>query len=287
MTNGRSATIRVPLKGINRVRKRLRSGETRVYYYAWKSGPPLTGRPGTPEFLASYHEALAKRRRRPTDTMQALISQYCASPDFSRLAPRTRKDYAKHLLTLERDFGDFPLAAIEDRRTRGEFLDWRDRLSSRPPRQADYAYAVLALILSWSKNRGLIAVNPCERGRRVYRADRSDKIWLPEHEQAFLAKAASHLHLALKLALWTGQRQGDLLRLTWASYDGHKIRLKQGKTGARVEIPVGRALKADLDALLAMAKAKHPAEWMNTTILLTDNGTPWTEGGFRASWRKA
>jgi hypothetical protein len=41
------------------------------------------------------------------------------------------------------------------------------------------------------------------------------------------------------LALWTGQRQGDLLRLPWSGYDGSVIRLKQGKTGARVTVPVG------------------------------------------------
>jgi hypothetical protein len=29
---------------------------------------------------------------------------------------------------------------------------------------------------------------------------------------AFLRSAAAHLHLPLLLALWTGQRQGDLLR---------------------------------------------------------------------------
>jgi hypothetical protein len=29
------------------------------------------------------------------------------------------------------------------------------------------------------------------------------------------------------LALWTGQRQGDLLRLPWSAYDGARIRLQQ------------------------------------------------------------
>ncbi len=50
------------------------------------------------------------------------------------------------------------------------------------------------------------------------------------------------------LALWTGQRQGDLLRLPWSAYDGQMIRLKQSKTGARVMVPVGAPLKAALDA---------------------------------------
>ena len=58
------------------------------------------------------------------------------------------------------------------------------------------------------------------------------------------------LHLPLLLALWTGQRQGDLLRLPWSAYNGSTIRLKQSKTGARVEVPVGAPLKAALDAFI-------------------------------------
>ena len=61
------------------------------------------------------------------------------------------------------------------------------------------------------------------------------------------SNGAAHLQLALLLALWTGQRQGDLLRLPWSAYDGSYIRLRQSKTGARVVIPVGAPLKAALD----------------------------------------
>ena len=92
-----------------------------------------------------------------------------------------------------------------------------------------------------------------------------------------MAKAPEHLRLAFMLALWTGQRQGDLLRLPWSAYDGTTIRLKQGKTGARVTIPVGAPLKAMLDATKKRA----------VTILATENNTAWTSSGFRASWRTA
>ena len=79
------------------------------------------------------------------------------------------------------------------------------------------------------------------------------------------------------LALWTGQRQGDLLRLSWSSYDGTHVRLKQSKTGIRVVIPVGMPLKAALDAI----------DKRSTIILTTSEGKPWTPDGFRTSWGKA
>jgi integrase len=94
----------------------------------------------------------------------------------------------------------------------------------------------------------LPAANPCERGGRLYRGSRADRIWSAEDEAAFLERRPEHLKLPLLLALWTGQRQGDLLGLPWSAYDGAHIKLKQGKTGARVVIKVGAPLKAALDA---------------------------------------
>jgi integrase len=80
--------------------------------------------------------------------------------------------------------------------------------------------------------------------------------------------------------LWTGQRQGDLIWLTWASYDSAYIRLRQGKTGKRVTITVGAPLKTALDAAVAAGR-------QTTTILSNTRGKPWTEDGFRTSWGKA
>src|SRR5262249_60290424 len=74
---------------------------------------------------------------------------------------------------------------------------------------------------------------------RGIRGTRRDIVWGAADEALFLERAPAQLHLPLLLALWTGQRQGDLLRLPWSAYDGTHIRLRQGKTGARVVIPAG------------------------------------------------
>ena len=92
-----------------------------------------------------------------------------------------------------------------------------------------------------------------------------------------MAVASPQVALAFALAIWTGQRQGDLLRLTWTAHDGDKIRLRRSKTGARVVVPVAGALKAMLDA----TRRRSPC------ILTQRDGNPWSEEGFRSSWRKA
>jgi integrase len=270
--------MRVRLKGINHYTARLADGTTRTYWYAWKGGPRLRGEPGTPEFIASYNEAAAQKMRAPSGRLLSVLQSYQISDDFRQLAERTRGDYVgiiEH--QIEPEFSDFPLSALADRRTRGIFMEWRDRLALKSRRQADYAWTVLARVLSWSKDRGHIAVNPCERGGRLYRGSRAEKIWTADDEAAFLESSPAHLHLPLLLALWTGQRQGDLLRLPWSAYDGTHIRLKQSKTGCRVVIPVGAPLKAALGA----------ATKRSTIILTTADGKPWTPDGFRTSWRKA
>jgi integrase len=276
------------IKGINRVTKRLADGRTVTYWYAWKGGPALRGEPGSPEFIASYNEAAARKNvptlaaaaddRHPSQgNLLELLRSYQHSDAFLSLRERTQADYIRQIVKIERRFAAFPIPGLQDRRARGIFLAWRDDLARRSRRQADYAWTVLARVLSWALNRGLVPANPCEKGGRLYRGTRADKIWTADDEAAFLARAPAHLHLPLLLALWTGQRQGDLLRLPWSAYDGSTIRLRQSKTGARVVIPVGAPLKAALDA----------ATKRSTLILVNSDGVPWSPNGFRQSWRKA
>lgn len=271
--------MRVRLRGINSVSKRLADGTRATYWYAWKGGPRLSGTPGSPEFVASYNEAAARKVRTPQGVLLSLLQGYQASQEFlAAIAPRTRSDYQRIIRKdIEPEFGDFPLAALDDRRTRGVFLAWRDRLAAKSRRQADYAWSVLARVLSWATDRGLVASNPCVRVGRVYRGSRAEKVWTVEDENRFRLHASKQLGLALTLALWTGQRQGDLLRLPWSAYDGKHIRLRQSKTGVRVQIPVGAPLKAELDS----------ADKFGPLILTSSDKRPWTADGFRSSWRKA
>ncbi|MBN9018464.1 MAG: tyrosine-type recombinase/integrase [Rhizobiales bacterium] len=269
--------MRVRLKGINSRRKRLADGSVKTYWYAWKGGPPLPGKPGDPEFVAAYNAAVSRKVQPKAGSLQVVIDAFQRSAEWSELAPRTRADYVKLIKIIETKFGSFPLSGLADRRARGIFLAWRDERAVKSRRQADYGWQVLARILSWALDRGLVLANPCARGGRVYRGTRAEKIWTDADEAAFLASAPAHLHLPLILALWTGQRQGDLLRLAWTQYDGGAIRLQQSKTKMRVRIPVGAPLKAALDAIGGKAGP----------VLVNSDGDAWTADGFRSSWRKA
>jgi integrase len=277
------------LPGVASATKRLADGTRRKYYYAWRAGPLLKAEDGTPlhpddpQFFVAYTAAHAERKKPPTGNLFSLIAAFKSSTDYTNLSDKTRKDYLRYLKMIEGEFGTMPLAVLQDRRARGKFKEWRDGFAANP-RKADYAWTVLARMLSVAKDRGLIAVNVCERGGRLYEADRAEKIWQPEHIKAFCDVASPELQLALLLALWTGQRQGTLIEIAWSQYDGTHIRLqpnkqRRGKKKKRIVIPVGAPLKAALDA-------RRP-EKADGPIIRNTFGEAWTSDGFRASWGKA
>lgn len=270
---------RFSLRGLHSTVKRLADGTKRAYWYAWRNGPRLPGSPGEPEFMAAYAAAVENSRPKHVGTLQHVLNAYQASLTFRDLAERTRGDYVKQIRKIEAEFGDLPIEALAIRGIRDELRQWHERMAKTSRRQADYALDVLGLILSWAEDLGRVPTNPVKKlhRRRRKRQSRRNTIWTEPQEAAFMATAPEQLRLVLQLALWTGQRQGDLLRLPWSAYDGQTIRLTQGKTGEHVSVPVAPALKALLDATPRRA----------VTILTTIAGTSWTESGFRASWRTA
>lgn len=277
------------LPGVATASKRLADGTRRKYFYAWRGGPMLKAEDGTPlqpndpQFVVAYAAAHAERKKPASGNLFSLIAAFKASTEYTGLADKTRRDYQRYLKLIEEEFGTMPLAVVQDRRARGKFKEWRDGMAANP-RKADYAWTVLARVLAVAKDRGLIAVNVCERGGRLYEADRAEIIWQNAHINAFCAVASPELQFALLMALWTGQRQGTLISIAWSQYDGTHIRLqpnkqRRGKKKKRIIIPVGAPLKAVLDA-------RRPDK-ADGAILRNTFGVAWTGDGFRASWSKA
>lgn len=265
-------------KGVWFQRKRLSDGAiTRYGYYGRGPGTVALGREGTAEFLERLAEAI--RKEPPSGTVENLLWRYRQSPEFKRLRARTRADYVKQLDKVQAQFGPLSLKAMSAREVARHIYAWRDSMSESP-RRADYAIQVLKALLSWGVRRGLMEHNRAAGVERLYRADRRDRVWTAEQVDAFLATAPEPLKRALILALETGQRQGDLLVLTWSAVQDGAIRFRQSKTGARVAVPVSAALRSVLDG----------APRNDSTVILTKaDGLPWDPkgNGFRAAWRDA
>jgi len=271
--------MEVALKGLHKVSRRLADGSARIHYYAWRGGPRIEAEPETPAFVAEFERLTAGRDAPPIlqDHFQAIINDYQRSPAFKALKPETVKGYIRCIRAIETAFGDMPIRALHSPKVRRVFLDWRDAYGAKHPRQADYRFSVLARILSWAYDRRIIPANPCERPGRLFSATRAESLWTDDQIAAFVANAPAPVALAVLIAAETGQRQADVLRLTWAAYDGQVIRLRQSKTGKAVVIAVSARLRAALDATPRKA----------VTICTTSRGRPWTSDGFKTSFGKA
>lgn len=266
------------LVGVHTVKAKLKSGAEAIYYYAWRGGPRLKSKPNTLAFQQEFVRLTSNRPQRSDDqTLGQVVDDYMASGAFRKLRASTRRDYERIIGVIRLRFASLPIAAIEAKGSRKVFLDWRDEMSDTP-RTADLHIVVLARILSWSKDRELITRNPLEGVEQLYDGgNRKDTIWMPSQLQKILDEGAPHIAAVVRVALWTMQRQSDVLTMPTIAYDGGRLWIVQGKTGARV-----RVVPAD-EILQLCACAKQAGR---QRILVNSFGDNWTSSGFRASLRK-
>lgn len=271
--------MRVKLKGINTVRKRLADGSVKVFFYHRVTGTPLPGKPGSAEFMAAFAKA-DEIAPRDIGTINALIRLYLASLKFERKRASTRREYKRMLGKLESEFGTMPIRALRSPKVRGVFLEYHERIGREHPREADNRLSVLSAVFSYAASKGEIAENPIKGFERLHKADRSEFVWGEKDIALFMDAAPVELQQALILAIHTGQRYGDLIRMRWSDFDGHAISLRQSKTGASVYIPVTGALAR----MLASIDRRGPF------ILTRADGRPWfTEANDKAlskAWRE-
>ncbi len=265
---------KIKLPRINKATKRLASGEVRTYYYHRDTGTPLPGKPGDREFIAAYAEA-EKITPKDVGNIAALIRSYIESRKFQytkRQRPRaesTKREYLRMLTILEAKFGKMPIKALESPRVNGVLIAYHEEIAEDRPREADNRMTVLSAVFSEAMRRGTIRRNPLERFERAYSSDRSEIIWSEADIRKFMTGAPVELQRALILAIHTGQRYGDLIRLRWSDYDGETISLKQSKTKEPVRVHCSEALRLMLDS----------APKVGPFILTREDGRPWfTEG---------
>lgn len=265
------------LVGLHTVKARLKNGETTAYHYAWRGGPRMTTKPGTNAFIQEFARLTKGRSKESSaETLGWLADQYHSSADFQKLRPSTRGDYERIIRVIKVKWGDMPLRALEARGARTLLIDWRDEMRSTP-RSADLHIAVLARIISWGKDREHVMRNPLERVGKLHSETRKDDVWLPSQIETILSDGAPHIANVVKVALWTMQRQSDVLALATIAYDDGRLWITQGKTRARVRIRPADEIVPLLDGA-KQAKRQR--------ILVNSRGENWTASGFRASFRK-
>lgn len=268
-----------PLKGIHEVKAK---GHT--YWYAWRGGPRLRGRPGSPEFHASYNEAIAGRDMPEPGKFRSLVALYKTSDDYRDLAPTTKLHWGPWLERIAEHFGTLSIKQFDrPEKIRPFIRQWRSKWAATP-RTADLGMQVLSVVLSHAVDLGKIAGNPCEGIKALYSSDRSDIIWTDADIARIKTVGSPELGHAIDLAAMTGLRRGALLRLSWPHVrdDENCIVPNMGNGRKRGRKRTGIIpLYDELRALLARIPKR------STTILTNSLGRPWTGDGFGTMMTKA
>jgi integrase len=272
--------VKVELKGIAKV-----TAKGRTYYYAWRGGPRLRGEPGTPEFHASYNEAVESRRTPEPGRFKSLVVLYKASSDYKRLANTTRKNWSPWLDRIADYFGGLRIAQFDrPEKIRPVIRRWRNQWADKP-RTADYGMQVLSRLLSYAVDPlGKVAGNPCEGIKQLYSGGRSEIIWTEADLKQLKAgdtekPCPEEIKNAVDLAAYTGLRLSDLLRLSWSHLGEDAITLVTGKSRGRREAVI--PLYDELQDVLAHIPKR------STTILTNQRGRPWKPDGFGTAFNRA
>jgi integrase len=139
---------------------------------------------------------------------------------------------------------------------------------------------VLSIVFGWGTERGYLKSNPAEKVKNIRRqkgAPEANRPWSDAERHIVLERAAVHIKPAIGLMMFTALGPKDALRLPRNFYKAGEISTRRSKTGE----PVFWRAPKELRAILATGPT-HDA----VTLCANSRGRPWTESGFRASWRK-
>jgi hypothetical protein len=106
-----------------------------------EGGPRIDAELGTPDFIRLYGEATAAKKKN-AKTFSSLIDYFKDQSEYTGLGAKSKRAYDQYLALIEAKFGAMPVAAIEDRRARGDFKAFRNTFASTP-RKANYAWATI------------------------------------------------------------------------------------------------------------------------------------------------
>lgn len=223
--------MNVEIKGLNQVTETLADGTRKTYIYLGKGGPRIEGDPNSPEFLDNLRALQRLRGLKPVKTLADILDQFERSKYFrDKIKLATQVQRSRSIRFIKRDaIAELTVAALSDPRTREILEDWRDEKAKKTPGQARTDWQTLAKALTWAVDQRIIKINPCRGVTPLYSGSRIDKIWSDDQIEKFRNEAPSHVVIAFMLALWTGQREGSLIKLRWSAYDGQCLWVEQEK----------------------------------------------------------
>ena len=197
---------------------------------------------------------------------------------FPTKSVRTQQDNTKELTNLLKVFGHMPIDRIQPMHIR-EYMDIRGQVARI---RANREKALFSHIFNKAREWGYTSTqNPCQ-GVKGFKEHGRDRYVTDEEFE--LVKQHAHYTVAdaMDIALLTGQRPADVLKIKRSDIHDGALWIIQNKTGTRLGIEI----TGELAAVIARITQRLPAT-SGRYLIQDDNGHPISQLALRARFDKA
>lgn len=254
--------------------ERTRHGKL-VFYFRKGPGAPRIRlpEPGSADFPAAYAAALSNTPKPASKaaggSMEWLIDAYKRSAHWATLKPSTRRMRDNILKRVVKDVGKAPFAAL----TRKQI---NEAINRRPPHAGNTFRKVMNQMFKWAVSIDLVTVNPVLGSTKNRIKSAGFHAWTVPEVEKFHARwpVGTRERLCMDLALFTGLRRSDLVRVGRQHVRGGVITITTEKTGAIVHLPIFAALQASIDA----------TQTGDLAFLATASGKPFQSAASLGNW---
>ena len=208
-----------------------------------------------------------RNHRGAPGTFDRLIEDYFGSPEYARLAKSSQRAYR---LVIERLVRDENIGHRLVREMNREHVKRMVAKRAATPGAANDVLKKIKILTRFAIDNGWRRDDPTIRIKTF--SEGEFHTWTDQEIFAFEERwpAGTRERTAFALLLYTGQRLSDVAKMSWRDLEGFIIRVVQGKTGAKLSIP----LHPNLATVLHNWPKTHVA------ILTTSFGKPFTSKGF-------
>ena len=250
-------------------------------YFYWARTTPWTRLPSPYDEPDQFLRKIAHLKRvnalieesDRTGTFGALVAKYRATRHFrEKLSDRTRKVYDAYLSRMLVAYADAPLREITPEDIQERVLDANEDTPGAANMMLALFRTLHAFAIKRPSGRG---IPDWTEGLEAFPKDEANEHqpWPDDVLEAALQSDDALFRQAVTLALYTGQRPGDVCAMTWGAVSGDMIRVRQQKTKTALEIP----MHEDLAAMIAQL----PRSDRHLFLLCNRRGGPLKEATFR------
>src|SRR5262245_4893990 len=261
-----------------------RHGHVRFYFRYRGNRWPLPA-PHEEGFATAYDALLTEIKANPIPlpkniafmrgSLGWVIERFLASSVYEGRAETTKRNYRRVLETLKQRYGAGLIRDLQPRHVKAMRNEIRDTATTTA---ADIAIGLISTLWDFADEELELnlGADPTYGIRRVHVGHREHEPWPQELIDRFMADAPAHLAFAVRLALGTGLRRSDLVKLRWDDLRDGNIEVCQQKTGEPVVIGCTAELRNELESM------PRPGD----TIIVGERGKPLRAASLSVMIRK-